>query len=149
MRQIAERCTPDAPPSDPASLLEHAVRTVSRRTIMLVVLEDIDLDDDVVALLRRLRTQHELLVLTVADLDVSSPELVGRQIRSVDSGARLPWFVTADAQLGAELAAQADQRVAARKATLDRLGVASAQVSSEEDALAGVITVLERHRDAA
>lgn len=149
LHQILDGCTAEAPATDLAGVLDFVVRTVSRRTIMLLVTQDVDLDDQALQQLRRLRVQHEVLVLAISDLDVADPALTGRVVRDVADGRRLPSFVGADARLSAELAAQSAERQERRRAALDQLGIASAQVSSSDDALGAVMTLLDRHRHAA
>lgn len=146
---IVDQCGPTAPESDLLGLLDHVVRTVSRRTIMLVVCEDIEIDDELAARLKRLRAQHELLLLTIGDLDVAGAALGGRSIRNIDNGAAVPWNVRADAELSAELAQQTREREAQRRRRLDQSGIASAHIGTADDAVNAVLTLLERHRNAA
>jgi uncharacterized protein (DUF58 family) len=73
--------TPGSAPSDLSSLLEYVVRTVRRRTIMLVVADVLEVDDRLAAALRRLRVQHEVLLVTVGDLDPTSVDLSSAPVR--------------------------------------------------------------------
>lgn len=148
LQLILDRSGTDAAETDLAGLLEHVIGTVRRRTIMLLVCDDIEVDEALADQLRRLRVQHELLVLTIGDLDVATPELAGRGIRKVADGAPVPRFVRSDARLSAELAELDAARAERRRVRLQQLGVASAHLRSADDALAAVRALLERHRNA-
>jgi uncharacterized protein (DUF58 family) len=76
--------TPASAASDLSTLLEYVIRTVHRRTIMLVVADVLAVDDRLAAALRRLRVQHEVLLVTVGDLDPTSVDL------SSEAGWELP-----------------------------------------------------------
>jgi uncharacterized protein (DUF58 family) len=73
--------TPQAAPSDLSGLLEYVIRTVRRRTIMLVVADVLEVDERLAAALRRLRVQHEVLLVTVGDLDPTSVDLSSEPVR--------------------------------------------------------------------
>ena len=50
-------------------MLTHVARVVRRRTIMLVVCDEDELDQPTATVLRRLSVQHEVLLIALSDLD--------------------------------------------------------------------------------
>lgn len=148
LARIQSATAPDAAPADLAGLLAYAVRTVRRRTIMLVVADDVALTAREERQLRRLRAQHEVLFVTLADLDPTDPALGARAVVDLDTRAAVPDFVRGDRRLHDELVAAAESRHAARRRTLDRLGIAHEHVTGEAAVVGAVFRLLERHRHA-
>ena len=60
-------------------LLEYVARNVRRRTMLVIVTDDIDLTERHRALLRRLDAQHEILFCTVGDVTMTDPSLARAQ----------------------------------------------------------------------
>ena len=68
---VALPTTPDIPASpDLAAVLEWVARGIRRRSMLLVVTDDLAIDDRITRLLRRLRAQHEVVWLTIGDADL-------------------------------------------------------------------------------
>jgi uncharacterized protein (DUF58 family) len=167
--------TPTSAASDLSNLLEYVIRTVRRRTIMLVVADVLEVDDRLAAALRRLRVQHEVLLVTVGDLDPTSvdlsPEPATREpqdedvpdgetdeadleyvalpsLVDVDSRQALPAWVASDDRLRQEYADVITAEATALARTLDRLGIVHAHVDDEAAAIRTVFDLLETHRHA-
>lgn len=146
LARIQSAATLEAGGTDLAGLLDYVVRTVRRQTIMLVITDDVALTEHDERQLRRLRAQHEVLFVTLADLDPTDPALSGPVV-DVDTGRAVPEFVR-DPALHRELAAERQTRHRARRRTLDRLGIASEHVAGEAEAIPAIFRLLERHRHA-
>jgi uncharacterized protein (DUF58 family) len=158
--------TPASAASDLSNLLEYVVRTVRRRTIMLVVADVLMVDDRLAAALRRLRVQHEVLLVTVGDLDPTSVDLSPEPVTEdldldldreyvelpslvdVDSRQALPAWVASDDQLRQEYADVLTAEATALAHSLDRLGIVHAHVDDEAAAVTTVFDLLETHRHA-
>jgi len=160
--------TPASAASDLSNLLEYVVRTVRRRTIMLVVADVLMVDDRLAAALRRLRVQHEVLLVTVGDLDPTSLDLSPEPVTEdldldldldreyvelpslvdVDSRQALPAWVASDDQLRQEYADVLTAEATALAHSLDRLGIVHAHVDDEAAAVTTVFDLLETHRHA-
>lgn len=139
---------PDAPPSDLTALLRFTARTVRRRTILVVVCDETAVTDAMADVLRRLNAQHEILLLTVADLDPTEPVAAGRRLVDVDARTEVPGWLRHDEQLRSEYArfvAEEDQRLRRR---LEQLGVVHERVRDPDDAIVAVFRLLERHHHA-
>jgi uncharacterized protein (DUF58 family) len=166
--------TPASPASDLSNLLEYVIRTVRRRTIMLVVADVLAVDDRLAAALRRLRVQHEVLLVTVGDLDPTSVDLTPTPVSwdeldeededdaddtdrdffrppglvDVDSRQALPAWVASDDRLRQEYADVLTAEATALAHSLDRLGIVHAHVDDEAAAVRTVFDLLETHRHA-
>jgi uncharacterized protein (DUF58 family) len=163
--------TPDSAPSDLSGLLEYVIRTVRRRTIMLVVADVLEVDDRLAAALRRLRVQHEVLLVTVGDLDPTSVDLSSQPgqeldeleddevdedtfavdlpwLVDVDSRQALPAWVASDAQLRQQYADVLTAEATALAHSLDRLGIVHAHGDDDAATLTAVFDLLETHRHA-
>src|SRR5690606_41247802 len=103
-------------PSDRAGLLASIVQTVKRRSIVVVVAGEQPLDEAEEKLLRRLQAQHDVLWVSIRDVDPVAPR------RAVD--ARTRWAVPAplrgDKRVLAELAERRGRHEGARAARLHR-----------------------------
>jgi len=145
---VHDAISPDGPRADLTALLRHVVRTVRRRTILLLITDEPALTDEQARLLRRLSVQHEVLFVTIGDLDPTAPVLTERRLLDVDAGAEVPAWLRRDAQLHRELAALVADEALAMRRRLDQLGIVHEQVGDLDGAVTAVFRLLERHRHA-
>ncbi|WP_435770955.1 DUF58 domain-containing protein [Nocardioides sp. SYSU DS0651] len=139
---------PDGPASDLTALLRCTVRTVRRRTLMVVVSDETAVPEEMALLLRRLTAQHEVLFLTIGDLDPTVPALADRRLVDVDAGAEVPGWLRHDARLRREYAALVDAEEQQLHRRLEQLGVVHERVHDVDGAIGAVFRLLERHRHA-
>lgn len=145
LQAIWSGCTADAPAPDLAGLLAYVVKVVKRQAILVVIADDVDLDDAALAQLRRLRAQHEVLFMTVGDLDPTDPALAASALVDVGSGQAWPSYLRSPA-LHAEVVEERKTRHARRTKALDRLGIAGEHITDEADVIRSIFALLERHR---
>ncbi|WP_121252326.1 DUF58 domain-containing protein [Nocardioides ferulae] len=139
--------TPGAGPTDLAALLGHVVRTVRRRTVLLVVCDETELDEPAELALRRLRVQHEVMLVTIGDLDPTA--VPGeRRLRDIDTGQPVPAWLRRDRVLAAQHAQAVQDHRARRQQRLDALGVVHQHVHDHASAVTAVLRLLERQRRA-
>lgn len=146
LQSLDASCLPGSPDPDLTGVLEHVVRTVRRRTILVVIADDANLDETQRRLLNRLRAQHEVLFLTIGDLDPTDPAL-GRALVDQPTGQAWPGFLR-DATLHEEAAQRTTERHALRAGHLDRLGIAHGHIATEAEVVGSIFALLERHRQA-
>ena len=127
-------------------LLEYVSRNIRRRTILVVITDDIDLTDRHRALLRRLDAQHEILFCTVGDVTMADPALLDRGLRVVGSGGHVPAFFRNRSALHDDLLALGRRRAAETRATLGRLGIVGTRLAGEADVVPAVYELLDRQR---
>lgn len=137
--------TSEAAPTDLVGLLQHVARAVRRRTILLVVCDDVDASPDLVVVLRRLVAQHEVLVAGIGELDPTDPALAGGTW-DLDAGAPLPSWLREDRRLRSEHAAGTAVRTRALAEAAAAAGASYERVGDEDDAVRAVLRLLERHR---
>ncbi|WP_418058811.1 DUF58 domain-containing protein [Pimelobacter simplex] len=137
---------PEAAAQDTTRLLEYAAATVRRRTIMVLVLGDVDVDRPLEEALRRLLVQHELVLVTVGDLDPTEPGRAGQAVRDVGTGTRFPGFAARSTTLATEIEAAAADRAARRTAVLNRLGVHHLDVTDPDRVIEDLLSLVARMR---
>jgi uncharacterized protein (DUF58 family) len=154
---VHEAIAPDAGHSDLTAVLDYVARAIRRRTILVVVSDETTISDELAQSLRRLTAQHEVLFLTIGDLD---PTLAAgaavngngarapRRLVDVDAGAEVPAWLRGDARLQQEYAALVAGEESQLHRRLDQLGVVHEQVRDNESAISAVFRVLERQKHA-
>jgi uncharacterized protein (DUF58 family) len=144
---VHDATTTDAAPAALAAVLEHVAKAVRRRAIMVIVCDEYAVDDALRQALKRAVAQHEVLCVTVGDLDPT--RLVDdAPLLDVDSAAPVPDWVRGDRRLAEEYAAALAADQVTFRRTLDRLGIAHQHVTDHDTAVAAVFRLLERHRHA-
>jgi uncharacterized protein (DUF58 family) len=138
----------DGASSDTAALLRHVARTRRGRAIMLVVCDDEEPTPELSGALRRAAVQHDVLVVTVGDLDPATVPAAAPPAADVDSGWRLPSWVRQDAALTDELQALRHDRHRRLHEELTRLGVVHEHLTPGVSPLSVVRRLLLRHRHA-
>lgn len=150
LEQVVAGCTPASPSQRTLDLLDHAAAAVRRRTIMVLVLGDIEFDAEIERRIRRLVAQHELIVLTIADVDPLEPMAQGWGARDVTSGRRIPRFAGAGGRLASalseELAAVDADRAARREEMLARWGVPHLCLREESETVPRLLALVEGMR---
>lgn len=138
----------EGPDADLPGLLRQVAQHVRRRAIVLVVADDDEATPELEAALRRLVVQHELIMVTVGDLDPAAVP-VGAPT-SVDVAERLPLpaWVRGDAALMAELAEDRTERLTHWQSRLADLGVVHEHLDGSVTTLAAVRRLLERNKHA-
>ena len=78
--------------------------------------DDVEPAPDIDEALRGLREKHELLWITVADLDLIDGDGTGRDILDVEDGSPIPTILRGDRKLAAVYEKRSDARIAAQHA---------------------------------
>jgi len=142
-------CLPESPPHDLVGLLDHAARSIRGRGLMLLVtgVPDERRSADMRALVRRLAAQHEVLAVTIGDLDPTAVDATERG-SDLDSAHELPRWLAGDLQVREQLLSRTASDLAAYAEALTASGVVHAHVESADGVLPAVVALLERHRRA-
>ena len=147
-RADADPLASGAPASDLATLLDR-VSTWHRRRSLVVLITDTAHPDPVlvpgvVDLLRRLSTQHELIVVQIEDDDPLAP---GRgRARDVEMPAEVPAFLREDDVLVARLGQQVLARRAAVTGALDARRIEHVAVVDDDSLVDRIADLLARQR---
>ncbi|WP_374945394.1 DUF58 domain-containing protein [Agreia sp.] len=134
----------DAPPSDLDRTLRLVARTVRRRAIVVVVTDDAVLGPQQTKLVRRLRAQHELVWVTVGDLD---PLRLAGAV-AVDDGWAVPEALRANRRLTAELTRSIDDGIRQRQSMFDDLGVSHRRIGRVDDVMPSLLHLLKARSNA-
>lgn len=145
LQEVLARSGPDSPEGDLPGLLRHVARHVGGRRILLVLADDGVRAPDVEAVLRTLRLRHEILWLTVEDVDpLALP--AGARARDVSSGRVLPTLLEAAPELGQAFAGAEQARRHELESLLRRLDISTTRVASRAEVVPAVVRLLERRR---
>lgn len=134
--------------SDARALLGQVARLVRRRTVMVVVCDEIEVDEGLVAALRRVQVQHDVLLMTIGDLPPTAVPASVADVREIEGGGTLPAWLRADPRLAGEYSALVDMQSERFDQELRRLAVVHEHVGTSRDAVPAVLRLLERHRRA-
>lgn len=147
MLQLVQlRCALGSPRGDLKSLLEYTIASVRRRSILVLVMDDIAIDGEAETLLRRIAVQHEIFVIVISDLAPTGTE--PQDLYDAASGWEVPGFLRGDAELSRQLAA-ADEGVSQeRLRILTAMGIPIEVIGSSAAVAPSVIRLLGRARHA-
>lgn len=151
LRVIHSRTSLSAGPSSLAAQLEYVRRTFRRRMLLIVLADDgaITADhEEELRLVRRLHAQHEILWVTIGDADPTLDDYADRNMIDVADGRELPPFLRRDSALRADFATAVATRTAASAELLDRIGISSRRITSDDDVVPGLFRLLEVHNHA-
>lgn len=144
---VHDAVAPDGSASDLVTVLEHVAQAVRRRrTIMVVVCDDTTMDERLRLVLQRAQAQHEVLLVTLGNLDPTREDLPA--LADVDHGTLLPDWTSGDRRLQEEYAALLAAQAQGLTAGLARLGIPHEHVVDHESAVPAIFRLLERHRRA-
>ncbi|MEZ0578266.1 DUF58 domain-containing protein [Nocardioides sp. MH1] len=145
---VHDAITPDAAPSDLRAVLDYTAKAIRRRGILVVVSDETRISEELAESLRRLTAQHEVLFLTIGDLDPTMVTGAPRRLVDIDARTEVPEWLRGDPQLREEYAALVAGEEHHVRRRLDQLGVVHEQVRDTDSAIAAVFRMLERHRHA-
>lgn len=125
-------------------LLRGVADHVARRTILVIVTDDVPVGATTEVLLRRLRAQHDVLWVTLRNADPVLPQRARRARRDATTGWLVPDFLHGDATVVAESHAQREADDARRAALLNRLEISHTAIDGQQTAIASLLAMLER-----
>lgn len=132
----------DDPPVDVGTVLERAARYQRRRAVVVVVADDVDVDAGLQRAVRRLAIRHDVLWVTLSDVD---PTGVEGPLGALGGPRLLPGRARRTARVrAAHLTADRERR---RRAVslLRRNGVSVGRVDGPHDVMAGLHALVREH----
>lgn len=133
-------------PADLGRLLEVTASTLRRRGIVVVVCDDVDIDTHLESRLRRLVVQHEVLMVTLADLDPTDPTIANSPVIGLDDHRELLRDLRRDPTLREAVRADRAERAARRTAVLSRLSIPQLHLSGTDGLVPAVLGLVGRNR---
>ncbi|WP_076465231.1 DUF58 domain-containing protein [Actinomyces mediterranea] len=130
MRRIEEDITLESPRSDVARLLDRAFVMTRRRSLIVLITDAMQPEPTPAtdSLLKRLRARHEVIAISVEDMNPADLP-VGTRVIDVDEGP-LPDFLLRDSTLASQAHEAVRRRTQAVAEILDRRGVIRVGVGS-------------------
>jgi uncharacterized protein (DUF58 family) len=153
LQAVGDAIAPGAARSDLAALLREVARSVRRRCLVVVVADVVEPEPEVLSAVRRLRVQHEVLVVLVRGMDPLDPGRGdgrddGRDRLDVDTALPVPGWLRRDRRLAEQLTTVVEADRASLTEALDRMAVAHVHVPDLPSVVPAVRRLLERHRRA-
>jgi uncharacterized protein (DUF58 family) len=151
LRRIDARVSLDSARSDLVGVLDWVARGVRRRSMLLVVTDDVVLDERLTRLLRRLRAQHEIVWLTVGDADLMTRDGGGARahdVYDVHEMAGLPAYLRENRELRHEFDRADESLHDQTESGLRSLGISSERVGSRSAVVPALFALIEKHRRA-
>ena len=145
---IEDASRANSPEANLGRLLEVTATTLRRRGIVVVICDDVDIDANLETRLRRLVVQHDVMLVTLADLDPTDPAIASSTVVGLDDHRELLRDLRRDKQLRDAIRADRADRAAARTSALSRLAISSLHLSSTESLVPSVLNLVRRHRHA-
>lgn len=146
LTRIHDASSSTSPRQETVAVLEHAVLSSRRRTMMFLLLDDVEVDAAMESVLRRLLVQHELVMVTVGELDPTEPGRAGLAVRDIGTGRRFPRFAAESTALASEIAATTAARAERRATALSRLGVAHVHLDDPDRVIGALLSLVDRMR---
>ena len=146
LRSIQDRVSaPGA--TDLTALLRGVGRSVRRRSVVVLVVDDVVIEPEAESALRRLGVQHEVLCVVVEGLDPLDPGVESSlSVMDVDDAGLVPAWLREDPHLQRDHAIRVDADRQALERQLDRLRIPHVRVRGLDDVVPALRNLLERHR---
>lgn len=121
--------------------IDYVISHIPKRMILFIITDESGLSRIEESHLKRLKYQHDILVIKISDADVT-----GGESYSVESDSYLPDFITSNKKLREiELKMKKEMRETNER-KLVKFGISSVEMESDEDIVEKIIELLERHR---
>lgn len=148
LQYINTRARTDGAKSNIPRVLEYIARNIRRKMILIVIGDTQLIDDEQVALLKRLRAQHEVLFVSIEDFDPTEKTQLDTDIYDIQDPVLLPHFIRSHKGLAKELGEEYQMRKESNQKTLQRIGINSILISSEQQVIPSLFMLLEKQRHA-
>lgn len=146
LRRISTMLSLQAPPSNLSHVLDRVLTWFTRRSLVVVVTDEVRPPLESELTIKRLRTRHEVMVIQVAD---ALPTAFGTDpVEDVETPLGLPEYFRARGDLEAEARDAVARRRSDVAAMLRRYNVPTVTVGSETDVVDKLADLLARSRRA-
>lgn len=146
---IDTHATLDAPPSDLMRLLDYIRKSFKRRMMLIIISDSLHLIAAQEQLLRRLAAQHELLFITIDDLDPDDSTWSRRELYDVnDPSILLPRYIRSQKQVDDAYRASVKKQWQQTYRLLEAIRISSIRLESEAQVIPQLVRLLEKHKHA-
>lgn len=137
-----------APKSNLVGLLDFIKRNIRRRMMLIIISDNLEFANVEEQLLRRLGAQHEILFISVDDLDPDDDKWKHRIVHDVDRTVPLPRYIRSQKEVGLAYQNHVKQQWKIANQTLDHLRISSIRVKSEDEVVSQLLRLLEKQKHA-
>jgi len=148
LRELQRGISFESDRSDIVGLVGHVATSLRGRSIVVIVGDDTEPDPETDDALRRIAARHEVLWITVADLDLVRGDGTGRMILDVDDASPIPSVLRSDRRLVQSYERRTAARIAAQDAYFRARGVSHTRIASSEAVVPQLLALLQRRRRA-
>lgn len=146
LRRIDTMLSLEAPASNVGVVLDRVLTWFTRRSLVVVITDEVRPGLECEQTIKRLRTRHELLVIQVAD---ALPTDFGNEaVEDVDVPLGIPEFLRARKDMAVEARDAVSRRRSDVAAMLRRYGVTAVTVTGENDVVDKLMDLLRRSKRA-
>ncbi len=146
LRRIDTMLSLEAPASNVGVVLDRVLTWFTRRSLVVVITDEVRPGLECEQTIKRLRTRHELLVIQVAD---ALPTDFGNEaVEDVDVPLGIPEFLRARKDMAVEARDAVSRRRIDVAAMLRRYGVTAVTVTGENDVVDKLMDLLRRSKRA-
>ena len=146
LQYIDVHTTEKSAPSNLFRQLDYIARTIRRRMMIIILSDDIQLSDEYDRVLRRLSVQHELMWVTIGDVDLTNKKVAASDLYDITSMVEIPQSVRNNTALLKEFETMVKVQTLETQNNLKRLRISSERVSGEADVVTKLFKLLEKQR---
>lgn len=146
LQHIHKQTSSDGAANNLNRQLDYIARSIRRKTMLVVVSDTPVIDAECEHLIRRLRAQHEVMWITISDLNPLDRSLLQKTLIDVETDASLPVFIRKSKQLVKEYGDQTNTEHSVLQKTLQRLGISHQIIASEQEVVPALYKLLEKQR---
>ena len=150
LRTAQQATTTASPATDSSWLLERAFRVTTHSTLMTIITDEAHPTVEDFALLRRLGTRHDLIVIRIADADPLQGGALDHDVVDVDSPREIASMARTSKRVAHDVAAYRQARQEGISEMLDRLHISHLLTQGETTVVDDLIALLRsrEYRDA-
>lgn len=130
------------------ALLTYVSKNFRERMFLIIITDAFgaaNLDD---AILRRLRVRHELLIISIKDMEITNPKLKKSEAIDIVENLRLPRFIRKNRKLKLAEEKMYSELSEKTSKSLKRLGIRNCFVEDSETAIPEILKMLEEQKRA-
>lgn len=142
LRSVQQATSTAAPAADSSWLLERAFRVTSHSTLMTIITDEAHPSVEDVALLRRLTTRHDVIVIRIADADPLQGGELDHDVVDVNAPREVGSMARSSKRVARDVAAYQRARRDGITEMLDRLHVSHMITSGETTVVEDMIALL-------
>lgn len=144
LRTIQQSTAPTAGGPDSSWLLERAFRMTTRSTLMTIITDEAHPDVEDFALLRRLTTRHDVMVIRIADADPLQAGALDNEVVDIEDPREVGSLARTSKRVARDVEAYRRSRREGIDEMLDRLHVSHLLTAGESTVIDDMISMLRR-----